>query len=65
MSVFVIVRDESDKLLYYIRTGLGIFWECTHNASEARLFPTRAAASKVLTGAGKHRQGWRVVKESR
>ena len=63
---FVIVRDEKDgQLLYYLRTGLGIFWECSHNPEEARLFDTRSHASRVLTSAGKHRQGWRVIAADR
>ena len=61
---WLIVRDGADRLVYFIRIGLGIFWECTHNEAEARKFSTRAAASKVLIGSGKNRQGWRVVKAS-
>jgi len=64
VSAWVIVRDGGDRPTYYIRTGLGIFWECTHDESEARQFSTRSAASKVLIGAGKHRQGWRVLRAS-
>ena len=35
-------------------------WEAGE-LTEARRFATRAAASKVLTTHGQHRQGWRVV----
>jgi hypothetical protein len=62
-NVFVIVREDGSQPLYFLRLGLGIFWECSHNVGEARHFTTRAAASRVLTTNGKHRQGWRVVAE--
>jgi hypothetical protein len=62
MSAFVIVRDDPDRLLYFIRLGLGVFWECGHNEDEARKFVTRARAAEVMQKAGKHRQGWRVLK---
>jgi hypothetical protein len=58
---YIIVRDEPSGLLYFIRVSLSIFWECSYDPKEAKLFPTRAQASKVLMSAGKHRQGWRVV----
>lgn len=46
---------------YFIRLGLGLFWECSHNVKDARAFTTRASAAKVLHANGKHTQGWRVV----
>jgi hypothetical protein len=60
-SAYVLVREDTDRPVYYIRTGLGIFWECSNNQNEAKRFATRAAASKALVAAGKNRQGWRVI----
>ncbi len=50
--------DESPR--YFIRLGLGIFWECGP-IDMAKRFTTRQAAAKVMQDAGKHRNGWRVV----
>jgi muconolactone delta-isomerase len=62
---YVIVRDESDgRLLYNVGLMLEMFWECDHDQSRAKRFATRAAAAKHLQSNGKHRQGWRVLKES-
>lgn len=58
-SVYVIFSDDADA--YFIRVGLGIFWECGPR-SMAREFKTRAQAAKILTDNGKHRDGWRVLK---
>lgn len=71
--MFVIYRDAYEQQhakgytvtlrpSYFIRISLGIFWECTTNPAEAKQFPTRAAAVKVLQASGKHRQGWRVIR---
>jgi hypothetical protein len=61
MSAFVIYDDSRD--IYFIQLGLGIFWECGER-SRAKKFANRAAAVKVMQSAGKHKQGWRVVKVS-
>lgn len=61
MSAWVIYDDSRD--LYFVHLGLGLFWECG-SRERAKLFTTRAAAAKVLTANGKHRQGWRVIKVS-
>ena len=47
--------------LYFIRLGLGVFWECSSDLAEAKRFTRRADASKVLRESGKARQGWRVI----
>lgn len=47
--------------MWFVRLGLGIFWECTTKSDEARSFARRAEAVKMLKGCGKDRQGWRVV----
>lgn len=59
---FVLVNDEGSPR-YFIRLGLGIFWECGAR-TEAREFPTRAAAVRTMHNAGKHRQGWRVLADT-
>jgi len=65
MASFLIVYEKSDRpTAYFIRIGLGIFWECGPRAM-AKEFKTRAAAVKVMQQAGKHRQGWRVVREEK
>ncbi len=51
-------RDESPR--FFIRLGIGIFWECGP-FDMAKRFTTRQAAAKVMQDAGKNRQGWRVV----
>jgi hypothetical protein len=56
---FVLVNEDATPR-YFIRLGLGIFWECGPRA-QAREFATRAAAVRVLHAAGKQRQGWRVL----
>lgn len=58
-KVHVIFRDSDGA--YFIRVGLGIFWECSERRRDAREFKTRAQAAKVLTANGKHQQGWRVL----
>ena len=61
---FVLIRDDLDgALVYFIRIGLGIFWECGPKSDEAKKFSTRAAAVKILHATGKHREGWRVLAE--
>lgn len=68
-SAYVITRDETGPTigspLYFIRLGLGIFWECTTRLDDARRFASRRDASAVLVRSGKHRQGWRVIPVAR
>lgn len=61
-KVFLLYCDAHGNSGYFIRLGLGIFWECGPRAM-AREFPKRSAAVKAMTAAGKHKQGWRVVTE--
>jgi len=56
---FVIYHDSRD--LYYVRLGLGVFWECASNIGQAFVFKSRARAADVLIKNGKHREGWRVI----
>lgn len=57
---YVLTREDP-SCAYFVRLGLGIFWECSCNPDDARQFKTRQAAAKVLTENGKQRQGWRVI----
>ena len=62
MKRYIIIHDDlHGDLVYFIRLGLGIFWECSPKPEEAKRFVTRSAAVKILHASGKHRQGWRVV----
>ncbi len=59
--VYVLYCDRHGPSGYFIRLGLGIFWECGPR-TDAREFATRQAAATVLQRAGKHRHGWRVLR---
>ena len=48
---------------YFIRLGLGIFWECGSKAEDAKRFTSRNQAVKVMQSARKHLEGWRVIEE--
>lgn len=61
-TVYVLYCDDHGPSGYYHGTGLGIFWTCGARAG-AREFTTRAAAAKLMQRNGKHRQGWRVLKD--
>lgn len=61
-TVYVLYCDQHDASGYFIRLGLGIFWECGPREM-AREFTTRHAAVAVMQQAGKHREGWRVLAE--
>lgn len=56
---FVIYHDTRN--IYFVRLGLGVFWECASNIGHAHVFTTRAQAAKVLTANGKQHYGWRVI----
>lgn len=59
--VYVIVHDTTNETeRYFIRLGIGIFWECGAR-ERAKEFTSRALAVKTMQRAGKHRQGWRVI----
>jgi hypothetical protein len=65
---FVIVQDGEFGLVYFVRVGLGVFWECSQGElgrQERKIFSTRAAAARVLHKYGKHRQGWRILPAER
>ncbi len=69
-NVFIIVEDprprigRDDGMCYFVRLGLGIFWECCHERASAKEFATRTRAVKMMQACGKHREGWRVVSEA-
>ena len=56
---FVIMRDD-DPAVYFIRVGLGIFWECSDRLRDAKRFTTRSQAARVLIRNGKNRLGWYI-----
>jgi hypothetical protein len=58
---FVIIKETSDNPHYFKTIALGLFWECVNTVAEARKFPTRAGAVKVMHRSDKHHEGWRVV----
>lgn len=62
MRVYLIYSDQHQA--YFIRLGLGMFWECG-SREDAREFATRAQAVKVMQQNGKHYQGWRVLVETK
>jgi len=63
--VFVLCHDAANESpRYFIRLGLGIFWECGPR-DMAKEFRTRRDAVKTMQSAGKHHDGWRVIQESR
>ncbi len=63
-AAYVLMLDASatQSERYFVRLGLGIFWECDTNIARARKFRTRAQAAKVLIANGKNHDGWRVVR---
>lgn len=61
-TVHLLYNDAHGASGYFIRLGLGIFWECGPR-DMAREFSTRAAAAKTMLRAGKNRHGWRVISE--
>ncbi len=60
MRTRYVIYDDS-RSYWFVRLGLGMFWECTSERSDAKEFETRAKAAKVMQAAGKHRDGWRVL----
>ncbi len=58
--IYLIVHEDDAHTSYFSRIGLGLFWTSGPRV-DAREFPTRAAAAKVLVGARKNREGWRVI----
>ena len=67
--VYLIVRDEPDGTLsHFYRIGLGVFWECGPNETEAMHFTTRQAASAMLRQAtglslpAFRSVGWRILR---
>ncbi len=59
---FLLYCDDHHASGYFIRLGLGIFWECGPR-DMAKEFSRRSDAVRVMQSAGKHRQGWRVLVE--
>lgn len=63
---FVILRDNrAGGPDFFYRTGLGIVWEYGASLVEAHRFRSRDHAGHVLQSNGKHRQGWRILREDR
>ena len=60
-TVYVLYCDDHGESGYFQGTAF-IFWTCG-SRNGAREFQTRAAAVKVMQANGKHRQGWRVLKD--
>lgn len=61
---YVLIKDgdsQHERPFFFKLLALGMFWVCTGDRAEARVFATRAAASRMLTTNGKHREGWRVL----
>lgn len=58
---YVITRESASGPIYFVRLGLGLFWECTSAVCEAKRFDRLTAASKVLRASGKASQGWRII----
>lgn len=55
-------REGAPRYFVALDAALGLFWECSCDLREARKFATRTAARDCMWQAGKHRQGWRVIK---
>lgn len=60
--IYIIIREYPDETRYFIRFGLGMFWECTTNAAEARQFTQRSEAARMLKRTGKACEGWCIVR---
>ena len=61
MSAKAYAIYDDARNIYFKSLPLGMFWECVNKLEDARKFPTRAAASKMMRDNGKHREGWRVI----
>ena len=60
MTRYLLYRDGVDA--YFMRVGLGTFWECGPRQF-AKEFTRRADAAKILHRYQKHLAGWRIVTE--
>lgn len=53
--VYLLLHEATQETpRYFIRVGLGIFWECTSTRADAKEFTSRALAVKTLHRSRKH-----------